>query len=659
MATSLQLAPPQGRSRRRDRILSGPLLAAVVGAGQLAALLLWSLQLYRRYSLSMDFGIYYQAWWSIGHLKIDPYSTFLSAPFWRQNGEFIFWPLASLAFVARTPIVLLALQDAAVAGTTSVALLWLNAIRRQDGWPTGRAGRILFSGGVLLLVLDPWLYWTASFDWHVEPFIGLFTVLALFWLYQGHHKRAVGAAILTIACGSFGTIVAFGIGVTALCRRDTRRVGIGLIVLTLIWMSSLVALHATTGSGTIASSYGYLARTSHSSGTESLALGVLTHPTRILVALWRVHVDVIAIIAGAGLLGLFWYPWGVVVPVIVLVSSDLYGSAHVRIFAFAPFQESPALALISVGTVVLVARAWTHLRARSLLAAYLPLGGAVAYVALWAFFWIPVLPSTWVHVSSSTARTLSAVARLIPSRAEVVASQGIVGRFSDRSHVYVLNGPGSSYPVARKNIYFVVSPYSGIETVSPELQLEDLGALVAAYHARLLVANSGIYLLRVSSDSLHGATISVPDLAYALPAWALETDTGVRVVSGPVSSWRLSAARSGSGYLAYGASFRRPPGSYLGVLTISTSEVVTVEVWDDTAKTLLARASFAPTNGVRTVSLPVRLASLVSASVYSGSPLARVARLSAPPGDEVEIRVTAQGLGTADLYSIQLMPAAG
>ncbi len=132
---------------------------AVLGV-QLLAFMVWSTILYRRFALTYDFAIYHQGWYLIAHGNLDPYNTVQRLPFWRDHCEFLMWPLALLYWLWPHGVTLLWVQDACVVGVEAVAFTWMCELagrQRQE-----RGSQWLASVGLVLLVANPWTWWTIT-----------------------------------------------------------------------------------------------------------------------------------------------------------------------------------------------------------------------------------------------------------------------------------------------------------------------------------------------------------------------------------------------------------------------------------------------------------------------------------------------------------------
>ncbi len=123
---------PVGRSVSLDRARR---LGWVLLGLQLVGMLVFSTVQYGRYALTMDFGAYSQAWWKIAHGQLDPWSSVFNTVFWKNDAEFLMWPLSLLSHLYPHAVMLLWVQDLAVVATELVVLGWILDVigRRRPG----------------------------------------------------------------------------------------------------------------------------------------------------------------------------------------------------------------------------------------------------------------------------------------------------------------------------------------------------------------------------------------------------------------------------------------------------------------------------------------------------------------------------------------------
>ena len=214
---------PGRAPRRRWSILrlagTAVLLLWAVGLGTLSTVV------YHRNFLAEDFATYNQAWTLIGTGHLNPFDTVYGYPFVKSDFELIMWPLALVHLVLPQPVVLLWIQDLAIAGTGIVSFAWITEyLERKDvdwGWA------VTISAAVLVVVIvNPGVYRTLQFDIHLEPLATFFLVLAGRDLWHGRRRRAWIWVAVVLLCGSFATVTVVGLGISALLAgRETRRSG--------------------------------------------------------------------------------------------------------------------------------------------------------------------------------------------------------------------------------------------------------------------------------------------------------------------------------------------------------------------------------------------------------------------------------------------------
>jgi hypothetical protein len=464
----------------------------------------WSGHLYARFDLSTDFGVFYQAWHQIAHGDLNPYSTLnphnyphYGYPFWRNHFELLMWPMALLWFVYPHGIVLLWVQDLAIAGATLVAFFWSCEILERH-WSGGRGGiRGVALGSLVVLFANPWTWWSASFDFHLQALATLIVLLAGRDLWRGRRRMWVWVGILLL-CGNVSVSYLVGLGITGLLMsRRTRRTGAALVALS---VGALAVIGAIGGSeGTLISNYAYLAGAGpgQAAGLGSILGGIVSHPGRALRML-KSRLEVIYyILAASGLVGIV-APIGLGIGLVVLISNELNGSP---VFASpdASFQSLPVYYFVLVGTVAGLAwLARRHLaRAKALTVA---LGAVLLVQALvLSALWLPRARSAFSNVGSAAAAQLEAISGRIPPGAEVVASQGVVGRFSGRRLAYPfldIYDNGQTVPVYGSSVYFVLAPSEGIEYATASQTLSAVAFLQRDLHAAELSRSAGIYAFR-------------------------------------------------------------------------------------------------------------------------------------------------------------------
>jgi hypothetical protein len=120
-------------------------------------------------------------------------------------------------------------------------------------------------------------------------------------------------------------------------------------------------------------------------------------------------------------------------------------------------------------------------------------GACLAALAIFAWtlaFSIPELRTVTANAfqgPAAAAATLSHAQGQIPADAEVIASQGVMGRFGDRHAIYQLTANEMSFPVVPgRPVVFVLVPSLGIELTTPAGVEHDIDHLVKLPGIRIL-----------------------------------------------------------------------------------------------------------------------------------------------------------------------------
>lgn len=614
--------PPTYQLLNRVRWI-GYVLLGLQGVG----FLIWTVILYEHFSLTYDFAAYNQAWFLIAHGKLYPYSTILSIPFWHNDGEILlYYLLAPLYWIFHSTLVLPWAQILSVVGAEAVAFTWLCDLARRHCME--RDAVLFASLGLLLFLANPWLWWTISFDVHVEPLVVFFAAYMAWDMSRGK-RRAWVWAVAVLLGGAADTAYILGIGLGGvLASRRTRRLGAALVTLGIAYSLFLSLVNGNKTAGHAIHEY----------------LGFVIHPFILAQVLWHLRADIIANVAPSGLLGIV-SPMIMPVAVVFVLANTLVGPS----FAEPIFQSVPLYVFLPVGTVAVLV--WLLPRRRR--AAFVLAGVVAAQAVAWAAIWGPQTPGEWMRVSNSEAAALTSVTARIPASAEVIASQGVVGRLAERTHVYAIRAPGEKMPL-KADTWFVITPTSGIELASPAATMALIGELAGPLHATLITHANGVWAFRLNPP--HGVrSLTVPDGLSPLPAWAALGAAGVPALTGSVSSWHM-AATGATGYVADGIEWLETPGRYLADVTLSTTSAVNVEVWNNTGNVLLARRHVLPADGIQAITLPVNATDPYRATVYSGWGPFRADFVQPPPGERLEVRVWSPGNALVNVYNADLTP---
>lgn len=619
-------APPTYQLWRRVRWIGYVLLGL-----QLAGYLLWSVILYRRFALTADFSQYHQAWYNVAHGNLDPNGTVGgTAQFWQNDAEFFPYVLAPLYWIFRTGLTLQWAQDLSVAGAEVVAFTWLCDLARRH-CPERDAAR-LAGLGLLLFLVNPWLWSTISFDVHEEPLAIFFAAFLAWDLSRG--KRRVWVWVVPVLLGGAPTttyVIGIGLG-GVLAGRGTRRMGACIAATGIAYSLVLGLVH---GNGAAAGAiHLYMAETH-------------VNPLRVMELLWDGRTDIVANLASGGLVGIA-APMILPLALLVTVPDTLSGTG----FAEPLFQNVPIYVLLPVGTVAVLA--W--LLRRHQRTAFILAGIAAAQAIGWAAVWGPQVPVQWLRISGPAAATLDSVRARVPASAEVVASQGVLGRFSGRTYAYPIFGVGGQEPL-RPGTWFIIAPASGIETVTTATSMALIGEVAGPLQGKLITHANGVWAFQVTPPP-GIRSIEIPTSTAPLPAWAASGMAGRPVLDGPEATWHM-AATGARGYVADGIQWQIHPGRYHVNVALSVSAPVNVELWDDTTNRIVTRRTIAQTDGVQQVALALTVPTAPDASVFSGWGPFRADFVAPPTGQRIEVRVWSPGGVAVNVYSSDLTTISG
>jgi Predicted membrane protein (DUF2079) len=483
-------------------------IGVAVFAAQFILLLLHSWYLWDHFDLTSDFGQYSQAWQQIATGHLNPYDTTYAwyyphygYPFYQADLELILWPLSLLYWVYPHSIDLLIVQDVALAGAGLVAYRWV--LEHLQLHAPSRRFALLVGGGVLLvLVLQPWTYWAASYDYHSEPLAAFFVLLAGRDLWAGRRRGWVWVA-LTLLCGNVAASYVVALGIAAIISGRRRwRTGLVLVLVGAAWLGLVGLVHS--GKGAALSAYAYLDhRTTVNDtigGIVTIVTGMAIHPgiaARTLSHRWS---DVYQFVSGAGTIGVF-SAFGGVLAVVVLAPSAL-NSSPAFISAIGGAQNIMAVLAVAVGIAMLATWLTRQGEGHSprwrtgLTAAALALVlAAVVQSAVVSAHQTPLSGQTFERVDSGAASALAAVSARVPQQDEVIVSQGVSGRFGQRHNFYPYFGAfadGQTVPVFGHTVYVVLTPTQGLEP-APVASTNAAIALMRGLGARQIEARDGVY----------------------------------------------------------------------------------------------------------------------------------------------------------------------
>jgi hypothetical protein len=577
---------PEGGAASWQRWAGAARLVVTVGCValvvvQLVWLLQWSWHLLDNADESWDYAINYEPWYLIAHGHLLPRNTLQGGYlFVRNNGELIVYLLAPLYWLfPNHQLGYLCLQDLAVAGVSATCLRlvveqvpWHTTARLHDQL-VAAAARILV---VLLLVANPFVYSTASFDIHMEVFGAFFAMLMLRAALQSRRSTLLWA-LLTAMCGAASVLYVVGIGITVAivtAWRSRATVGafwpLGLSAFGLVWLAVLGALHATVGSPTY--DYTYLSGTGVFSTPSfpQIALGILRH--------MRTAYDVVA---SHG-----WNLWantspdgfvGVLSPALFVVALPLLTNNLIRgqSFSYPSFQNFVVYGVVALGSVAWVV---VLLRRKYLWVVGVALAGLMVWNAVgWFDAWSSGVGSP--PLEPGAVALVKEVAHEATAGDEVVASDGFGGMFAGRSQIYILIN-SAVIPIRSRTVWFVLSVQPGIDTASGTQTDEAMGTIEQLPGIETLDTDEdGIYVWRWHPPAgTRSVALATPESHY--PLWMTPGPDVVAITSTAPSDWSVSTDGHTT-YLVVGDYFQLEPGRYVATVRIQADGPVTPEVWND------------------------------------------------------------------------------
>ena len=440
---------------------------------------------YHRFTLGIDFAAYGQGISQISHGNLNPHLTVLNWPYVQNDFELISWPLGMLYFVFRSLFLLSFVQVACLSLTGFVTWRWV-AEMLQGRRVSSRARTLILLGVLLLLLVDPTVYFSTALDFHFEAIATLFAVLSARGLWRGRPREAGAWAVGALLCGSLGGLYVAGVGLSGVLNgRRTRRPGAILLVVGVVWIGLIGSLGASKGS--LINNYAYLAGRSTLpagfAGAIVLLKGITLHlgrPIHHLTSTARSHL-IVRYLAWGGFFG-FFTPWGLGVPALILLTSGLQRST---VFLGARFQQRAVVPFVLFGTASLAATLFelaaartggpAHARRRS----QWRLGSAVvAGLAVVVLVGTVIAGAQRLRVSFTSnavggfipageAAALRDILARTPSGGEVIASVPISGRFADRKYLYLYDRPSAPIPIRAKVVVMVLDDAHTLQLASP------------------------------------------------------------------------------------------------------------------------------------------------------------------------------------------------
>ncbi len=617
-----------------------------VGVGVLVVgffvLAYWSELLASRSELTFDYSFYGQMWYLIAHGHLNPMTTIAggSFPAWKNASELILWPLAVFWYLWPHPQTLLWIQDIATAGCELVLFTWCCELVDRRAAAT-EARRWIYASpliALVLLVALPWIPFIDSFDFHPEAIILFFALLAARGLWLGRRSAWLWI-VVTLLGGSLGATYVAGIGISSLFIRGRRFVGIGLAMLGALAIFVLAEIGADGAGIGAFTGYTVIGTHEHIMRNNVSAFGIVSHlvahPEMVIRQARNNWVDLYADIFSGGGIGLIT-PIGFGIPLLATLENLLGGNLFI-----APTTQNnfPTILLVAFGSALVCIYLLSALRKKHQRAGMLLVALLVANGIGWSATWLPRLKSQWLRGAAVTATVLTQVKNQISASDEVIVSEGVVGSFSFRQWVYPVVSPGT-WPVHSRVVWFVFTPMYGIEFEAPSEALGEVAYLDNVLHARLVLARGGVYAFRWTPPA-GTRSVTLP-AAVNIPGSEL-SGTAAGVVSKDAISNGHASANGAEGYVVSNDYWRVGSGSFVASARVRSSGPINVELWNDTANTLIERRTVSTHERWATVNLPFIVAQPTPTAIYSGFWPFRIVPVGAPLGEVIEVRVWSPG----------------
>jgi hypothetical protein len=452
---------------------------------QLAGLLVFGWAQFRSDALSLDFAGYAQGWWLLGVHRLDPFVSVLGVRLLANDGELLLWPLALFRVVSPSGFLLIVLQDVALVATSAVMISWVLALLTQRGAAGQPATRRLAWFALVIALLDPWCFLTAAAAVHLEPFAGLFALLAARALWCRRAVPAAGWSLGLLAVGTIGGFALTGIGLGALVEpRGRNRIGLLLALVGAAWVLLLLHLHLAGDGGRFSShELGYLVRAARPPG----AAGLFAAMRALVVNVASQLPYLLVVLLPLGLVGVARPRAALPLLAVFLPAAALAGGPYAN--AADVFQIWPALPIVAVASFEVLAALGSG-RERVLR------GGLAGWAIVVIVFLADVLGFGVVGrlpVSARAARVLRLAVRRARPGEEVVASYEIAGRFAGREDLEILVGSPQRLPVAR-TVLFVLAPAIPPYEVPPA-STRAFAAALSRLGARVVLDGGGVEVL--------------------------------------------------------------------------------------------------------------------------------------------------------------------
>jgi hypothetical protein len=620
-------SPALSRPRARPKIALQALVPLAITAASSVqfCILAWiSFTEVARNALMGDFGLYYQAFYVISNGHLDGFESIAGLPFVKIHANFLMWPLAAIGALSSTPLTLKLISDAAAALATLVGLGWAREIVEREGETNARTEGAILAACIAVAVLNPWTYQSNAFDFHFYAISALAAVGLGRALYNGSPGPACAWMLLGVLAGDVSTTIvtatAFGLAIALPYARQT---GFALAAAGAVAFGA-VELQGFAVGDQLAKNFPYVHVAHGAPNAFAVLSWLLAHPVFVGAKI-AAHADALyANLSPSGFIGIIC-PFTALPTALILFENVMTTDVHD--FIWPGNETAPVYYLMLPGLAWALAR----IARTRLTTLVVPLCLLVAAnCAGWNFVWFPLVESQWLRVSPAASTAVGALHEKLGDKDEVIASDRFVGSLADREEAYSFHG-GKRFPI-RTRTYVTLSAHDGTSPNAWAQAYGGIAALLDRPDARLISVTRGVWTFEFPRAS--NRSFAPPATVASLPAAVFEGDVGRRDLA------RKTIESDGrAGYLVRDATWRDPPGQYAARITASGP--VTVEAWDASRGTLLARKSFASSGQAL---MPFTLPSRNGNSYYSGAWIFRCGRQVNGDGDDwIELRVATAG----------------
>ncbi len=493
-------------------------VATVAAVAQFLGLLIFSINRFVHFDTGIDYAIFNQATYLIGHGHLSPYNTIYSDRFWQDQFNLLAWPIGFIRVIFSSSLSLLVIQGGVIAATSFVVMRFVIQSVYSFSYPRWLSLSVVFAVSLLVMV-SPWAYEADFFDFHMEPIFTFTLALALYGFWFGKRRLAYAMVAFTLLAAAASSVFVVGMGVGMILLKRLRRSGLVVTAIGVAWflLASLLNAHQSTN---LAVTYGYLAHSSSAAPSLIAILeGVITHPGTPIAVLSARRGPIAQIFEFSGFVGVLFPPAGVATIASILVNGLPNTPAFIALAQ--GFQNYPEVVLLTMGSVIVVLKLFRVLNGRyaekvskdslgNVLGALTALVSVVLGVV--ALSIDVTIPPFWLRVSPVVSETLQ---RYVPAKdVEVIATMNVVGRYASRGSIYAWFGDPQSFPVCTTHQVIVLVANDYTQPVRRSVVLGEVLALEKVQWAKLIETGSQTWIFSLSLPK--DSTLTLPGATYQL-----------------------------------------------------------------------------------------------------------------------------------------------